>query len=217
MIGAETVVIPLQNGVDASERLQPILGSEHVVGGVALVTGSIVAPGVIRQFGKHHRMTFGELDGRVTPRMEKVRDVCQGAGIDGVLSDKIQRARWEKFIVLVAASGLCALTRRPIGDLRDDPEIAPLIEDAMQEVVDVGRACGIHLPPDVLDPARAFIRDVPPNLTPSMAVDLRAGNRLELQWLAGRVVQLGAAHGVPTPVNRVVYAALKPYANGALT
>lgn len=217
MIGAETVAIPLQNGVDASERLQPILGSEHVVGGVALVTGSIVAPGVIRQFGKHHRMTFGELDGRVTPRMEKVRDVCQGAGIDGVLSDKIQRARWEKFIVLVAASGLCALTRRPIGDLRDDPEIAPLIEDAMQEVVDVGRACGIHLPPDVLDPARAFIRDVPPNLTPSMAVDLRAGNRLELQWLAGRVVQLGVAHGVPTPVNRVVYAALKPYANGALT
>lgn len=217
MIGAETVAIPLQNGVDASERLQPILGSEHVVGGVALVTGSIVAPGVIRQFGKHHRMTFGELDGRVTPRMEKVRDVCQGAGIDGVLSDKIQRARWEKFIVLVAASGLCALTRRPIGDLRDDPEIAPLIEDAMQEVVDVGRACGIQLPPDVLDPARAFIRDVPPNLTPSMAVDLRAGNRLELQWLAGRVVQLGVAHGVPTPVNRVVYAALKPYANGALT
>ena len=217
MIGAETVAIPLQNGVDASERLQPILGSEHVVGGVALVTGSIVAPGVIRQFGKHHRMTFGELDGRVTPRMEKVRDVCQGAGIDGVLSDDIQSARWEKFIVLVAASGLCALTRRPIGDLRDDPEIAPLIEDAMQEVVDVGRACGIHLPPDVLDPARAFIRDVPPNLTPSMAVDLRAGNRLELQWLAGRVVQLGVAHGVPTPVNRVVYAALKPYANGALT
>jgi 2-dehydropantoate 2-reductase len=217
MIGAETVVIPLQNGVDASERLQPILGSEHVVGGVALVTGSIVAPGVIRQFGKHHRMTFGELDGRVTPRMEKVRDVCQGAGIDGVLSDKIQRARWEKFIVLVAASGLCALTRRPIGDLRDDPEIAPLIEDAMQEVVDVGRACGIHLPPDVLDPARAFIRDVPPNLTPSMAVDLRAGNRLELEWLAGRVVQLGVAHGVPTPVNRVVYAALKPYASGAPT
>jgi 2-dehydropantoate 2-reductase len=215
MIGAETVVIPLQNGVDASERLQPILGPEHVVGGVALVTGSIVAPGVIRQFGKHHRMTFGELDGRITPRMKKIHYVCQEAGIDGVLSDDIQRARWEKFIVLVAASGLCALTRRPIGDLRDDPDIAPLIEDAMQEVVDVGRACGIRLPPDVLDPARVFIRDVPPNLTPSMAVDLRAGNRLELQWLAGRVVQLGAAHGVPTPVNRVVYAALKPYANGA--
>jgi 2-dehydropantoate 2-reductase len=217
MIGAETVVIPLQNGVDASERLQPILRPEHVVGGVALVTGSIVAPGVIRQFGKHHRMTFGELDGRITPRMEKVRDACQEAEIDGVLSDDIQRARWEKFIVLVAASGLCALTRRPIGDLRDDPDIAPLIEDAMQEVVDVGRACGIQLPPDVLDPARAFIRDVPPNLTPSMAVDLRAGNRLELQWLAGRVVHLGAVHGVPTPVNRVVYGALKPYANGAPT
>jgi 2-dehydropantoate 2-reductase len=217
MIGAETVVIPLQNGVDASERLQPILGPEHVVGGVALVTGSIVAPGVIRQFGKHHRMTFGELDGRITPRMEKIRDVCLEAGIDGILSDDIQRARWEKFVVLVAMSGLCALARRPIGDLREDPDIAPLIEDAMQEVVDVGRACGIRFAPDMLGPCRSFIRDVPPNLTPSMAVDLRAGNRLELEWLAGRVVQLGVAHGVPTPVNRVVYAALKPYASGAPT
>jgi 2-dehydropantoate 2-reductase len=215
LIGSETVVVPLQNGVDASERLQPILGAEHVLGGVAMVTGSIVAPGVVRQSGKHHRMIFGELDGRITPRGEAIRDVSQHAGIDSVLSDDIRRARWEKFITLVAVSGLCALTRRPIGDLSDDPDIAPLIEEAMQEVVDVGRACGVQFPPDVLDPWRAFIRGAPPNLTPSMAVDLRAGNRLELQWLAGRVVQLGAEHGVPTPVNRVVYAALKLYANGA--
>ena len=85
----------------------------------------------------------------------------------------------------------------------------------MQEVIDVGRACGVNLPPGALDPLRTFIRNIPPNLSPSMAVDLRAGNRLELQWLAGRVVQLGAMHSVPTPVNRVVYAALKPYTNGA--
>jgi 2-dehydropantoate 2-reductase len=214
LIGSETVVIPLQNGIDASERLRPILGSEHVVGGVAMVTGSIVAPGVIRQFGKHHRMIFGELGGPATPRLECVRDVCREAGIDAVLSNDIQLARWEKFIVLVAASGLCALTRRPIGSLRDDPDIAPLIEDAMQEVVNVGCACGVTFPSDVLDPGRAFIRGAPPDLTPSMAVDLRAGNKLELPWLAGKVVQLGAMHGVPTPVNRVVYAALKPYTNG---
>ena len=181
LIGKQTAVVPLQNGVDASERLQPILGNDHVLGGVAMVTGSIVAPGVIRQFGKHHRMVFGELDGKITPRTEGIRDTCHAAGIDGVLSDDIQRARWEKFIALVAASGLCALTRRPIGDLRDDPDIAPLIEDSMQEVVDVGRACGVQLPADVLDPWREFIRGAPANLTPSMAVDLRAGNRLELQ------------------------------------
>jgi len=215
LIGSETSVIPLQNGIDASERLLPILGAGHVLGGVAMVTGSIVAPGVVRQTGKHHRMVFGELDGQITARAERIRTVCQDAGIEAVLSEDIQRARWEKFIVLVAISGLCALARQPVGGLRDDPDIAPLLDDAMQEVVGVGRACGVRLAPDALEPLRAFVRDVPPGLTPSMAVDLRAGNRLELRWLAGKVVELGAAHGVPTPVNRVVYAALKPYADGA--
>lgn len=214
LIGAETIVIPLQDGVDASERLLPILGAMHVLGGVAIVTGSIVAPGVVRQFGKHHRIIFGELDGQITSRVERIRDVCQAAGIEAVLSGDIQRARWEKFIMLVAISGLCALVRRPIGDLRDEPDIAPLIDDAMREVVEVGRACGVKFSPDVLHSLRPLIHDVPPNTTPSMAVDLLAGNRLELPWLAGKVVQLGATHSVPTPVNRVVYAALKLYANG---
>jgi 2-dehydropantoate 2-reductase len=115
---------------------------------------------------------------------------------------------------LVAASGLCALTRRPIGDLRDDPDIAPLFEEAMQEVVDVGRACGVNFAPDVLDPWRTLLRNVPPDWTPSMAVDLLAGNQLELPWTGGKVVQLGQKHGVPMPVNRVIYAALKPHTKG---
>ena len=125
LIGAETAVIPLQNGIDASERLTPILGASHVLGGVAVITGSIVAPGVVRQSGKHHRVTFGELDGRSTPRAERIRDACQAAGIETTLSADIQRARWEKFIALVATSGLCALTRSSIGPLRDDPDISP--------------------------------------------------------------------------------------------
>jgi 2-dehydropantoate 2-reductase len=215
LIGSETSVIPLQNGIDASERLVPILGAGCVLGGVAVVTGSIVAPGVVRQTGKHHRMVFGELDGQISARAQRIRSVCQDAGIEAVVSDDIQRARWEKFIVLVAVSGLCALVRQPVGGLRDDPDIAPLLDDAMREVIDVGRACGVGLGPDTLEPLRAFVRGVPPGLTPSMAVDLAAGNRLELRWLAGKVVELGAVHGVATPVNRVVYAALKPYANGA--
>ncbi len=217
LIGPETAVVPLQNGVDASERLAPILGVAHVMGGVALVTGSIVAPGVVRQTGKHHRMTFGELDGRITPRAERIRDACAAAGIEVTLSPDIQLTRWEKFIALTATSGLCALARRPIGPLRDDPDIWPLFDVAMQEVVDVGRACGVAFAANVLDPWRAFIAGVPPGWTPSMAVDLMAGNRLELPWLAGRVVQLGRAHGVPTPVNAVVYAGLKPFADGGKT
>lgn len=215
LIGSGTAVIPLQNGVDASERLVPILGASHVLGGVAKVTGSIVAPGVIRQSGKHHGIVFGELDRQIRPRTERIRDVCQAAGIESELSSDIQVERWWKFVGLVAFSGLCALTRRPVGDLRDDPDLALLIDDAMREVIDVGRACGVQLASDTLETWRAFIRGVPANLTPSMAVDLRAGNRLELPWLAGKVVELGKGCGVPTPVNRVVYAALKPYVNGA--
>ncbi len=215
LLGAETAVIPLQNGIDASERLLPILGAAHVLGGVAVLTGAIVAPGVVRQSGTHHRVTFGELDGRRTPRTERILDVCLSAGIEATLSDDINRARWEKFVLLVAASSVCAVTRRPIGELRDDPDIAPLFEEMMREVVNVGRACGIRFAPDVIDPLLAFLRSVPPNWIPSMTVDLLAGNRLELPWLAGRVLQLGAEHGIPTPVSRVVYAALKPYAQGA--
>jgi 2-dehydropantoate 2-reductase len=215
LIGSETSVIPLQNGIDSSERLVPILGAGCVLGGVAVVTGSIVAAGVVRQTGKHHRMVFGELDGQISARAQRIRTVCQEAGIEAAVSGDIRRARWEKFIVLVAVSGLCALTRQPVGGLRDDPDIAALLDDAMQEVIDVGRACGVGLGPDTLEPLRAFVRGVPAGLTPSMAVDLQAGNRLELRWLAGKVVELGAVHGVATPVNRVVYAALKPYANGA--
>jgi 2-dehydropantoate 2-reductase len=215
LIGGETVVIPLQNGIDASERLAPILSTAHVVGGVALVSGSIVAPGVVRQTGTHHGMVFGELDGQATARAERIHAVCKAAGIDAVLSDNIERARWQKFIGLVAVSGLCALTRRPIGEVRSDPDLGPLLDDAMQEVVDVGRACGVQFPAEILESVRAtVIRPVPPHGMPSMAVDLHAGNRLELPWLAGKVVQLGAGHGVPTPINRVVYAALKPYMNG---
>jgi 2-dehydropantoate 2-reductase len=215
LIGEDTAVIPLQNGVDASESLVPILGAAHVMGGVATVTGSIVAPGVVRQSGKHHRMVFGELDGLLTPRAERIRDVCEAAGIETVLTSDIQLARWDKFIALVASSGVCAMARLPIGDLRDDPDIAPLLDEAMQEVVSVGRACGVRFAPNALDPWRAFLRGVPPEWTPSMAVDVRAGRPLELPWLAGKVVRLGEAHGVPTPINRVIHAALKPYVNGA--
>ncbi len=215
LMGPDTAIVPLQNGVDASERLIPIVGAAHVLGGVAVVTGSIVAPGVVRQSGRHHRIVFGELDGRITPRCEAIRNACEAAGIDAELSGDIQRARWEKFIVLVAASGVCAVSRLPIGPLRDDPDIAPLLEEAMEEVVAVGTACGVRFPRNVLDPWRALLRSVPADWIPSMAADIRSGRRLELAWLGGKLVELAAAHGVPVPVNRTISAVLKPHARGA--
>lgn len=158
---------------------------------------------------------FGNLDGQMTPRGERIRDVCQGAGIDAVLTDDIRLARWDKFIGLVAAAGVCALTRQPIGTVRDDPDIAPLLKAAMNEAVAVGVACGVRVGPELADKWSAFFQGLPAAAAPSMAVDLRAGNRLELRWLTGKIVEPGRAHDVPTPVNAVIYGALKPYADGA--
>lgn len=215
LIGPETAIIPLQNGIDASERLLPILGADHVLGATGLVTGTITAPGIVRQSGTHHRITFGELDRRHTPRLDAIRDACRDAGIDAILSDDIQRARWEKFIVLVPVSAVCAVTRSALGPLRADPDCMALIEAAMHEVYAVGRAAGIALDPAILEATRVFFAGVPDGWTPSMAVALMNGQRLELPWLAGRVAELGRSLGVPTPVNTTLYAALKPSMNGA--
>ena len=213
LVGSETCLIPMQNGIDASERLIPILGVEHVLGGVAMLTGSVVGPGIVRQSGTHHRIIFGELDGTISDRVKAIETTCKAAGIDAVVSDNINKERWHKFVGL-GAGGICALTRSSIGPIRKDPDISPLIDEVMQEVIAVGRAAGIDLDFKAAAFWRSFLAKVPDSFTPSLAVDLAAGNRLELPWLAGKVVDLGRQLGVPTPVNRVVYAALKPYAQG---
>jgi 2-dehydropantoate 2-reductase len=215
IVGPQTAVIPLQNGVDAAERLIRILGREPVMGGMAFVTGTIAAPGVIRQTGTYQQMTFGELDGRVSERGERLRDLCKAAGFDGVLSPDIMVPVWEKFILLVPLSGLNALTRLPLGKWRDDPDLVALYQGALRETVAVGLAEGVRLPPEIVDKTLATMRSMPPHHTTSMGNDLLRGNRLELPWFASKVVELGRRHGIPTPANGFIHTALKPYINGA--
>jgi len=213
-IGAGTAVVPLQNGVDAAKRLIPILGVEAVMGGVAFVTGTITAPGIIRQTGTYQRMTFGELDGRLSQRGERLRDLCEAAGFEGVLSPDITVQIWEKFLLMVPAAGLNALTRVPLGVWRQDPDLVALYEASLRETVAVGLAEGVQLAPDSIDSGMALMRSMPAHHMTSMGNDLLRGNRLELPWFAGKVVELGRRHGIPTPVNGFIYAALKPYING---
>jgi len=215
IVGPQTAVIPLQNGIDAAERLTTILGKEAVMGGVAFATGAIIAPGVIRQTGAYQRMTFGELDGRMSDRGNRLRDLCEAAGFEGVLSPDIMIPVWEKFILLVPLSGLNALTRLPLGKWRDDPDLLALYEAALRETISVGLAEGVGLAPDSVDKTLAQMHSMPPHHTTSMGNDLIRGNRLELPWFAGKVVELGRRHGIPTPVNGFIYAALKPYVHGA--
>jgi 2-dehydropantoate 2-reductase len=217
IVGPGTAVIPLQNGVDAAERLISILGPEAVMGGTAFVTGNIAAPGIIRQTGTYQRMTFGELDGRTSERGRRLREMCEAAGFEGVLSPDIGVPIWEKFILLVPLSGLNALTRVPLGKWRDDPDLLALYEAALRETVAVGLAEGVGLPPDSVDSGMAMMRSMPPYHMTSMGNDLRRGSRLELPWFAGKVVELGRRHSIPTPVNGFIYAALKPHINGTPT
>jgi len=214
IVGPQTAVIPLQNGIDAAERMIRILGREPVMGGVAFVTGTITAPGVIRQTGAYQQMTFGELDGRISERGQRLRGLCEAAGFEGVLSSDIMVPIWEKFVMLVPFSGLSALTRLPLGKWRNDPDLSALFEAALRETAAVGLAEGVGLPPDCIDRTLALMRSMPAHHMTSMGNDVIRGNRLELPWFAGKVVELGRRHDIPTPVNGFIYAALKPYADG---
>jgi 2-dehydropantoate 2-reductase len=214
LIGSDTAVIPLQNGVDAAERLIPILGTDAVMGGVAQISASIVAPGVIQQVGTFMRMIFGELDGARSKRGEDFLALCIKAGFEATLSEQILSDLWMKFILLASNASMMAATRQPIGKLRDDPDLRPIFVAAYQEVVDVGRAKGIALPADAVDQIVGFTSHMPPAMKASMALDLDRGNRLELPWLGGKVVELGRQLGVPTPTHSMMAAMLKPYVMG---
>jgi len=215
IVGPNTAVVPVQNGVDAHERLIPILGRSAVMGGSAFVTGSIIAPGVVRQTGTYFQLTFGELDTPTSPRAERLRDLCAAAGIDGVLSPDIRVPLWEKFVLLVPVSSVNALTRVPMGRYRGDPDSWGLVEAMLHESVAVGRAEGVGLAPDAAERGLASIRLMPDHHMTSMGNDLLRGNKLELPWFAGKVVELGRRHGIPTPVTAFAYAALKLHANGS--
>jgi 2-dehydropantoate 2-reductase len=215
LVGKTTAVIPLQNGVDASERLIPILGKDAIMGGVAQISATIAEPGVIRQTGAFMGLTFGELDGRPSARGASFHAACQAADFESINTNEILVALWEKFVLMGTNSAVASLTRLPFGKLRDDPEVFALFEEGFAEMAAIGRASGVKLAPDLEEKMLKAMRGFPPEMMPSMAVDLLRGNRLELPWLAGKVVKLGRELGVPTPTFNVMYAALKPYANGA--
>lgn len=214
MVGSQTAVISLQNGVMKDDTLRRAFGDAAVVGAVAYVATQIARPGVIRQTGTMQRFIFGEYDGRRLPRAEELLDALARAGIQAEISDDIRRTLWEKYVFLVGLSGTTATMRSTIGPIRSNPRSRAFLQELLQETVAVGRAHGVRLPEHYAAERLAFLDTVPPEMTSSMHHDLERGNRLEVAWLSGGVVQLGEQVGVPTPANRAVWDILALHADG---
>jgi 2-dehydropantoate 2-reductase len=214
IVGPTTTVLSLQNGVQKDDVLRPILGSEPLLGGVSYIASTIVRPGVISHTGTVQKLVFGEYDGRRSARAEALLEACRCGGIDVELSLDVRKAIWEKFVFLVGHSATTTTIRLPIGAIRTNPRTRKFLLDIMREVVAVGRAHGVALDAEYAEERLAFYDGLPAEMVSSMYHDLERGNRLEVEWLSGAVVELGQAVGVPTPLNRAVSDILALHANG---
>lgn len=214
LVGADTRVITLQNGVDSVERLCPILGDDATVGGATYVVTMIATPGVIRHTGAMAKILCGRLDRRRDAVLAGYVEQIKAAGVDITLTDQMLLGIWKKFVLLSGTSGITASTRQPLGVIRDDPDMRALFYKLMHETMAVGRAAGVAFPPDFPAELDRSVAAFPSTMKASMANDLDAGNRLELDWIAGKVVALGRKYGVATPTQEAIYAILKPYRMG---
>ncbi len=210
LVGPETVVLSLQNGIDAAERIGAVVGMAHMLGGATWVSSAIAAPGVIRQVSQFRRIALGELDGRITPRAQAVYEALQSTGAAVELTDNIRRVLWTKFVFIAALSGVGAVTRLPVGDYRHVPETRELLVRLMREVEAIARASGIPLDADVVEQTLAFIDNAAPTIMASMQLDVAAGRPSELESMIGIIGRKGRELGVPTPTADMVYAALLP-------
>ncbi len=214
LVDSGATVISVLNGVDHQDRIGAIVGADRVLGGLAMVSGVVTAPGVIRYTSPMSSLRFGEADGRLSSRAIAFRDACVAAGFNAEVDGDIRAAQWAKFVGLATNAALTCLFRLPVGYIYHDPEIIPTALRGFEEVAAVGRALGIALPTDIAQQGLALHQSFPKTMYASMYHDLAKGKPMELDSLSGYIVRQGRALGVPTPIHEMAYLALKPYLNG---
>ena len=215
LLGERSVVVPFQNGLESHEILNRVVGPEHVLGGVAYIAAAIRQPGVIAHTGTMARLRVGAFPGGPAERARAFAAACRDAKIDIDVSADIRRALWEKFCFLAAFAGCTCIARQPIGVVRADPDLRATFEGAVREAWSVGRAMGVPLADDYVKAQLAAVDGLPAEMKASMLNDLEAGRRLEAPWLSGAVANMAAEAGLAAPISRALYAAVKPYLNGA--
>ena len=213
-LSRDTVVLTVQNGIDNAEKIARIIGPQHLLAGAAYVFSVIEAPGVISHTGGG-QIVFGEMDGKESDRSRAILHCLTRAEIAAELSTQIQKVLWEKYLFIVALSGVTTLTRCPIGTIRSTPETRRLLRRLLEEITALASASGAPLSPGAVEQALAVADRLPPTTTSSLCYDLVHGRRLEIEALQGYAVRLGERLEVPTPTLFAVYAALKPYEHGA--
>jgi 2-dehydropantoate 2-reductase len=215
IVGKSTFVIPFQNGVESIDLLSRKLPKEQLLGGSAYIGTRIAGPGVIEHTGTMARLQFGPVLAPQRAAAKSFQDACRQAGIQAEIPDDIVRAVWEKFVFLVGISSATALARAPIGVVRADADLRWLLEQAMRETWQLGRARGVQLAEDFVEARMALADTLPGEMRASLLHDLQAGGRLEAPWLCGAVSRMSREAGLAAPVNRAVFAALKPFVNGS--
>ena len=214
MMGEGTMVLPLLNGVDIAERIEPVLGAGRVLGGLCQLSAHIAEPGLIRQVGPLNKIIFGERSGEITPRAESLRLLLEHAEIPTVLSPAIEKELWLKFLFLAPVAGVCAVTGLNLGEVLDDSDTREMLAGCAGEIEAVGREKGVELPAGAAGETLVFAGTLPPNTLPSMALSAQRGDKMELDVLNGAAARMGRELGVPTPINQFIHAALKHRAGG---
>jgi 2-dehydropantoate 2-reductase len=215
LIGPDTRVISLQNGIDSYDRIAPIIGKEHAVGGATYVATVIAEPGVISQTSPFAKVVCGRMDEKDDAQLSAFAEAAKKAGIDITVTKEMPRELWQKFVFLSTLASMTAGSRQPIGAIMADPDMKAFFRRLMEETRSVGVAKGVDVGGGYVDERMKFAAETAPKgMKASMCHDLERGNRLELDWLAGAICALGRELKVPTPANDAVYALLKPYRMG---
>jgi 2-dehydropantoate 2-reductase len=209
-VGTQTLVMSLQNGIDAGDRIGKVVGMEHVIGGATWLSSAVEAPGVIRQISQFRRIVFGELAGGLSERIQSIVEAFKNTRITVEASEDIRKVLWTKLVFITAVSSLGSLTRLPMGDYRSTPETRKLLFNIMKEVEGVARAQNVNLDVDVVEKWLEFIDASAPHIKPSMQLDIESGHRTELESMIGVVSRLGHELAVPTAAVDFVYASLLP-------
>ncbi len=211
LVGEETMVVGLQNGVETAGQITEALGADRALGGSCRIISYIEQPGVIRHVGADPTIILGELGGGNSDRARRVVDTLNPApGLEVHLSDQIESVIWHKFHFFAPVAGVSSVTHAAIGTMRSTPQVRSMLRAAMDEVVAVAQANGITMDDNTTDRSLAFVDKLPENGTSSMQRDFAAGRRTELESLNGAVVRMGQQLNVAVPVNALLYAALLP-------